>query len=110
VDHRLVRDRHIESLTHPAAALYLFLLTVADYQGLSFYSDPAIMARLSMEAPTLGEARRNLIETGLIAFRAPLYQVLSLDPHLNVSSNSRVATDQPLSIGQILKEIMGETS
>ena len=43
VDHRLVRDRHIESLTHPAAALYLFLLTVADYQGLSFYSDPAIM-------------------------------------------------------------------
>jgi len=110
VDHRLVRDRHIESLTHPAAALYLFLLTVADYHGLSFYSDPAIMARLSMAAPTLGEARRNLIETGLIAFHAPLYQVLSLDPHVNFPSSSRVAMDQPLHIGQILKKIMGETS
>jgi hypothetical protein len=68
------------------------------------------MARLSMEAPTLGEARRNLIETGLIAFRAPLYQVLSLDSHVNFSSSSRVAMDQPLHIGQILKKIMGETS
>ena len=30
VDHRLVRDRHIENCTHPAAALYLFLVTVGD--------------------------------------------------------------------------------
>ena len=33
VDHRLVRDRHIESCSHSAPALYLFLVTVADYEG-----------------------------------------------------------------------------
>ena len=39
VDHRLVRDHHIERLSHQAASLYLFLVTVADCQGLSYYSD-----------------------------------------------------------------------
>lgn len=33
VDHRLVRDRYIDRLTHKAAALYLFLATVADAKG-----------------------------------------------------------------------------
>ena len=32
VDHRLVRDRHIESCSHPALALYLFLIAVGDHQ------------------------------------------------------------------------------
>jgi len=36
VDQRLVRDRHIERLSHPAAALYLFLVTVGDAKGLSY--------------------------------------------------------------------------
>jgi len=49
VDHRLVRDRHIECLSHQAAALYLFLITVADCQGLSYYSDPSLCERLAME-------------------------------------------------------------
>ena len=110
VDHRLVRDRYLESLSHAAAALYLFLVTVADYQGLSFYSDPSIMTRLSMDASTLAEARRNLIHTGLIAFRAPLYQVLSLEPAQSQRPTSRQAMDQPRSIGQIFKKIMGESS
>ncbi|NMQ05692.1 hypothetical protein E4Q08_10635 [Candidatus Accumulibacter phosphatis] len=34
LDHRLVRERHIERCDPPAAALYLFLVTVADAQGL----------------------------------------------------------------------------
>ncbi len=48
VDHRLVRERHIERCDPPAAALYLFLLTVADEQGLSYYSDAALVRGLSM--------------------------------------------------------------
>jgi hypothetical protein len=36
VDQRLVRDRHIERLSHPAAALYLFWVTVSDAKGLSY--------------------------------------------------------------------------
>ena len=42
VDHRLVRDRRIELLSHEVAALYLFLMTVADCQGLSYYADASL--------------------------------------------------------------------
>ena len=48
LDHRLVRDRHIERCDAPACALYLFLVTVADAQGLSYYADASIAKRLSM--------------------------------------------------------------
>ena len=36
MDHRLVREHHIELLSHEAATLYLFLVTVAYNQGLSY--------------------------------------------------------------------------
>jgi hypothetical protein len=39
LDHRLVRDRHIDRCDPHAAMLYLFLVTVADAQGLSWYAD-----------------------------------------------------------------------
>jgi hypothetical protein len=112
VDHRLVRDRHIESITHPAAALYLFLVTVADSQGLSFYSDPSLMTRLSMDVQTLEQARRNLIRTGLVAWSPPLYQVLPLDPVAVPQSAppARLPADQALSVGQIFKNMMGGAS
>lgn len=78
LDHRLVRDRHIEHLTHEAATLYLFLVTVADVQGLSYYADHSIAQRLSMDETTLASARDCLQRTGLIAYTSPLYQVLDL--------------------------------
>ena len=82
LDHRLVRDRHIDRCTHQASALYLFLVTVADSQGLSYYSDQTLCKRLHMEDQILARARQDLIEIGLIAFQNPLYQVLALDtPH-----------------------------
>ena len=39
IDQRLVRDRHIQGRSSQALALYLFLCTVADAQGSSYYSD-----------------------------------------------------------------------
>ena len=39
VDHRLVRHESSGPCDHSAWALYLFLVTVADVQGLSYYSD-----------------------------------------------------------------------
>jgi hypothetical protein len=116
VDHRLVRDRHIESCSHPAAALYLFLVTVADQEGLSYYSDASLMSRLGMDVRTLYAARQNLILAGLVAYEDPLYQVLSLEPHLQSApipkdvSQSRTQADTPVSIGRLLKQILGETS
>lgn len=79
IDHRLVRDRHIERCDAASCALYLFLVTVADAQGLSYYSDASIARRLSMEPARLGEARADLVRLGLIAYESPLYQVLALD-------------------------------
>lgn len=104
MDQRLVHEGRIGSISHPAAALYLFLITVADSQGLSFYSDASLMSRLAMDAITMEEARGNLIATGLVAYQKPLYQVLALDPE------KRTPREQPLSAGQILKQIMGGQS
>ena len=110
VDHRLVRDRHIESCSHPALALYLFLVTVADQEGLSYYSDATLMSRLGMDAQTLSSARRNLIRAGLVAYEDPLYQVLSLEPSLESSPNVRSSTqmDTPVPIGRLFKQLLGE--
>jgi hypothetical protein len=86
VDHRLVRDRYIERCDACAAALYLFLITVADAQGLSYYADTSLARRLSMAPARLEMARSDLIRIGLIAWQRPLYQVLALDAPLPESA------------------------
>jgi hypothetical protein len=116
VDHRLVRDRHIESCTHTALALYLFLVTVADQEGLSYYSDASLMSRLGMDVQTFDAARGNLIQAGLVAYEDPIYQVLSLDPGMGSDTIPKAAEqrgtrhDAPVSIGLLFKQILGETS
>jgi hypothetical protein len=80
IDHRLVRQRYIESCTHAQSALYLFLVCVSDARGLSYYSDKTIMTKLTMDIQNLKEARSGLIKFNLIAWQKPIYQVLSLDP------------------------------
>jgi hypothetical protein len=78
----LVRERYIDRLSHGACALYLFLLTVADAQGLSYYAEPTLCQRLSMSPAALRQARQDLIAHQLVAYRRSLYQVLALDtPH-----------------------------
>jgi len=101
VDHRLVRERHIERCDPPAAALYLFLITVADGQGLSYYSDAALVRCLSMSAARLSQARGDLIRGGLIAYQRPLYQVLALDSPLGVEARQLGAEEISAKIGQL---------
>jgi len=79
VDQRLVRERYTERCDANALALYLFLLTVADAQGLSYYSNAAIERSLSMDVLSVNKARRDLVQASLIAYDKPLYQVLALD-------------------------------
>jgi hypothetical protein len=78
VDHRLVRDRHLDHLDVYAAALYLFLITVADARGLSWYGDTSTARRLSIDEQRLRRARNDLVGAGLLAYARPLYQVLAL--------------------------------
>ena len=83
IDHRLVRDRHISRCSADALALYLFLVTVADGQGLSYYADATICRLLplrqaragqtpdepALDEQTLARARRELIDNRLIAWQ-----------------------------------------
>jgi len=101
VDHRLVRQRHIERCDPPAAALYLFLVTVADAQGLSYYSDAALVRCLSMSAARLSQARADLARGRLIAYQRPLYQVLALDSPLVVPAGTLSADEIGARIGQL---------
>lgn len=79
IDQRLVRDHLIGCCGSDALALYLFLVTVADAQGLSYYSDQAIVCRLScLNPPRLNQARTELQRVSWIAYEPPLYQVLTL--------------------------------
>jgi hypothetical protein len=78
IDQRLVREYFIEKADASAWALYLFLVTVADAHGLSYYADASVSRRLGLDPRRLERARRDLIGLGLIAFEPPLYQVLSL--------------------------------
>lgn len=80
VDQRLVREGYLDRCDARAAALYLFLVTVADAQGLSYFAEPTLMQRLHLQAAELRAARERLIELELIAYQAPLYQVLSHCP------------------------------
>ena len=79
VDQRLVRDSYLTRCSTQALALYLLLVTVADAQGLSYYSDKTITQWLSLDTHALNQARQQLLRLGLIAFERPLYQVLALD-------------------------------
>lgn len=103
VDHRLVRDRYIERLTHQASALYLFLVTVADVQGLSYYSDPSLGERLAMNEASLNSARSELCQTGLVAYRRPVYQVLPLGE----ATTAKRAAGPPMAIAEIFKRLAG---
>lgn len=80
IDHRLVRDGHLQRCRPSALALYLFLVTVADRQGLSYYQERTLGAMLHWNQDQLQAARDELVQNQLIAYEPPLYQVLSLDP------------------------------
>jgi len=107
LDHRLVRHEYLARAGHAAWTLYLFLVTVADAQGLSFYSDAAIGRRLTLDQLSLSAARQQLIQADLIAYRKPLYQVLSLpeDPKAPPAPEPP-RTGQAQSVATILRRVL----
>ena len=108
VDQRLVRERHIERCDAHAAALYLFLVTVADAQGLSYYSDASLGRSLSMDPVRLSKARDDLIRAGLIAYQRPLYQVLALDSPPRIEPRELSADELTIRLDR-LRAAMGRT-
>ena len=80
IDRRVLHEGYTRRCDTQALALYLLLTLVADEKGLSFYADATLARLLSIPADAVTRARASLVEAGLIAYRAPLYQLLSLDP------------------------------
>jgi hypothetical protein len=80
IDRRFVRDGWIEGLERDAILLYLFLVAVADKDGLSYYSDPRTSGILKVSLEELARARARLVQRGLVAYCPPLYQVLEMAP------------------------------
>jgi len=78
VDQALVQHHLIDRCETRSAALYLFLITVSDAQGLSYYGAATLARRLHLSEEQFAAARQQLIELELIAYRSPLYQVLAL--------------------------------
>jgi hypothetical protein len=109
VDHRLVRDGHITGLSHEALSLYLLLVTVADADGLSYYSDEAVCRLLCMESAVLCRVRRELKDVELIAYKRPLYQVLSLDGPVESLPSPRISGSrgEAVSIREVFARLAG---
>jgi hypothetical protein len=101
IDHRLVRDNYFQRADHSAWTLYLFLTSVADAEGLSYYSDASLMRRLKMDPLQLSASRQQLVEAGLIAYEKPLYQVLSLQPVISTPRSGQI------SVGELLRKALG---
>ena len=105
IDQRLVRDRHLDRLDAYAAALYLFLVTVADAQGLSWYGDTSTARRLSIDEERLRRARGDLVRAGLLAYVRPLYQVLALgDPLPPVAAPRHAGAESEASLVPVAPE------
>ena len=77
IDRRFVRE-FAPRLSHEAIVLYFFLAAVSDKDGLSFYSDATTAVRLRMGEAAVVDAREELLAEDLVAYQAPLAQVLSL--------------------------------
>lgn len=87
LDHRLIREGHLEKLTRDEIAVYTFLVLAGDRNGVSFYRLEKICRYLDeMDWQAFHRARRGLIDADLIHFRPfnpgnpnGFYQVLSLE-------------------------------
>lgn len=107
VDQRLVRDSYLTRCSTQALALYLLLVTVADAQGLSYYSDNTITQWLSLDKHALNQARQQLLHLGLIAFERPLYQVLALDDPPPTAQRRQAGTRPSAMIAQLRRALEG---
>lgn len=109
IDHRLIRDDHLERLQPGEILLYFFLVLVGDHRGLSFYSPRSISRYLKLTPEEIESARASLCDRSLIAYKAPLYQVLSLPERTDapVSLSARRG-GEAVSIGQVLSSLLGK--
>jgi hypothetical protein len=96
----------ISAALRPAPSL--FLVTVADAQGLRVYSERSLCQRVSMSTAVVRQARQARIAWALVASQSPLSQVLALDrdtrrPAAEPSAGS--GDDEPVARKAVFKQI-----
>ena len=72
VDQRLVRENFLRYADPAAWSLYLVLVTVADAQGLSYYSEATLSRLLRMDPLQLARCRKRAY-TGCVTSDLPQY-------------------------------------
>ena len=77
IEHRFLHNGFWTSLDHHQLLLYLFLIIVADRNGLSYYGYDKICTLLRISVDEYILARNALIDQDMIAFDGYLFQVLS---------------------------------
>ncbi len=78
IPHRFLKDCFWTLLSSNELLLYLFLVTVSDSNGLSYYGSKKICSLLHLSYEEYIDARDRLIARDLIAFDDILFQVLEL--------------------------------
>ena len=81
IEHRFLRNGFWSSLDPEELLMYMFLVLVADRNGLSYYSYDKICTLVGLTLDEYIRARDTLIDKDLIAFDSRLFQVLSLPDH-----------------------------
>jgi len=105
VDQRLVRENFLRHADPAAWSLYLVLVTVADAQGLSYYSEATLSRLLRLDPLHLARGRQQLVAADLVAYQKPLYQVLALPPAQGVTPPTGSRAGQTLSVADILRRV-----
>lgn len=104
IDQQLISQRYLERCSVGAWGLYLFLVAAGDLRGLSYYSDASVCGHLSVCQDELERLRAELCKAGMIAYRKPLYQVLSLIAPPVRSRDARGA-GEPVVVAEVLRRL-----
>ena len=114
VEHRFLNDGFWGSLDHHQLLLYLFLIIVADRNGLSYYSYDRICTLLRISVDDYILARNALIDQDMIAFDGYLFQVLSLPEEVirpvskTLKTQEQMEGHDPATIRQLTQDAFWE--
>jgi hypothetical protein len=113
IEHRFLRQGFWRSLSHHELLLYLFLVIVADRNGLSYYCYDKICSLVQITVDEYILARDLLIDKDLIAFDGRLFQVLSLPQTppscpTALKTAKDMQTHDPATIHQLITHCFGE--
>jgi hypothetical protein len=99
IDHRLLRNGFLQVMTHQEIALYLFLVLVADRNGVSFYRKEKMCDALDLDFKRFEIARDRLINLKLVAFEA--YTALSPNGYYQILP---VESNAPNFVNQVIQK------